>query len=116
MYSGSLVSFVTGGRVDTSTRDLRKGGPGQGPLGLIGEGLSLVDAARRKGSGNGGQGRHEHESRNRVAARTVDQQRNQAGGPLGLVRRKLKKVCASYGLSMLKSPYLQTSELTICWS
>ncbi len=70
-----------------------------------------MDAARRKGSGYGGQGRQEHESRNRVAARTMDQQRNQAGGPLGLVKRKLKKVCALYCLSILKSPYLQTSEL-----
>ena len=79
---------------------------------MIGEGLSLVDAARGKGSGSGGQGRLGNESRNRVAARTMDRRLNRAGGPLGLVKRKLKKVCALYGLSMLNSLRLETSELT----
>ena len=79
---------------------------------MIGEGLSLVDSARGKGSGSGGQGRPGNESRKRVAGRTMDRRLNRAGGPLGLVKRKLKKVCASYGLSMLKSLHLETSELT----
>ena len=69
---------------------------------MIGEGLSLVDAARGKGSGSGGQEGPGNDSRDGVAARTMGQQRNRAGGPLGLVKRKLKKVCASYGLSMPK--------------
>ena len=103
IYNGSLVSFVTGGRIDGSRRDGRKGGLGQGPLGLIGEGLSLVDAARGKGSGSSGQGRAGNDDRNRVAARSMNHQLNRAGGPLGFVKRKLKKVCASYGLSMMKS-------------
>ena len=76
---------------------------------MIGEGLSLVDSARGKGSGSGGQGRAGNNSRDRVAARTMDQRRNRAGGPLGLVKRKLKKVCASCGLSM---KMLQRLELT----
>ena len=80
---------------------------------MIGEGLSLVDSARGKGSGSGGQGRAGNDSRNPVAARTRDRRLNRAGGPLGLVKRKLKKVCASYGLSMLKSLRLDISEL-IC--
>lgn len=80
---------------------------------MIGEGLSLVDAARGKGSGSGGQEGPGNESRNRVATRTMDQQQNRAGGPLGLVKRKLKKVYASYGPSMLKSLRLETSGL-IC--
>ena len=71
-----------------------------------------MDAARGKGSGSGEEGRPGNESRNRVAARTMDRQLNRAGGPLGLVKRKLKKVCASHGLSMLKSLLLETSELT----
>ena len=64
--------------------------------------MSLVDAARGKGSGYGGHGRAGSGSRSRVAARTMDQQLNQARGPLGLVRRKLKKVCASYALNMMR--------------
>lgn len=79
---------------------------------MIGEGLSLVDSARGKGSGPGEQGRAGSRIRNRVAARTMDRQLNRAGGPLGLVKRKLKKVCASYIPSILKSLRLETSELT----
>ena len=67
---------------------------------MIGEGLSLVDSARGKGSESGEKGRAGNNSRDRVAARTMDQRRNRAGGPLGLVKRKLKKVSASCGLSM----------------
>ena len=70
-----------------------------------------MDTARGKGSGSGGRGRAGDESRIRVAART-NQQPKRAGGPLGLVKRKLKKVCASYGLSMLEYLRLETSELT----
>ena len=79
---------------------------------MISEGLSLVDATRGMGSGSGGQGGAGNESRNRVAARTTNQRRNRAGGPLGLVRRTLKKVCGPCGLSMLESLRLETSELT----
>ena len=78
---------------------------------MIGEGLSLVDAARGKRSGSGGQERPGNDSRNGVAARTMDQPLNRAGGPLGLVRRKLKKVCDSYGLNVMESLRLEMFEL-----
>ena len=71
-----------------------------------------MDAARGKGSGYGGQERAGYNSRNRVAARTMDQQLNHAGGLLGLVRRKLKKVCGPCGLGMLDFLRLETSKLT----
>ena len=73
----------------------------------------MVDAARGKGSASGGQERPGNDSGNGVAARTMDQPLNRAGGPLGLVKRKLKKVCDSYGLSVMKSLRLETFEL-IC--
>ena len=81
---------------------------------MIGEGLSLVNAARGKGSGSGGQEGPGNESRNGVPARNTDQQLDRAGGPLALVKRKLKKVCDSYGLSVMKSLRLETFQL-MCW-
>ena len=71
----------------------------------------MVDAARGKGSASGGQERPGNDSGNGVAARTMDQPLNRAGGRLGLVKRKLKKVCDSYGLSVMKSLRLETFEL-----
>ncbi|KAK3167102.1 hypothetical protein OEA41_010227 [Lepraria neglecta] len=52
-YSGSIVSFLTGGKIDAANREGRiKGGFGKGPLGLIGEGLAVVDHIRGKKAGD----------------------------------------------------------------
>ena len=71
-----------------------------------------MDAARGKGSASGGQEGPGDYRRNGVAARSVDQPLNRAGGPLGLVKRKLKKVCDCYGSTVMKSLRLEMSELT----
>ena len=79
----------------------------------MGERLDFVDPARGKGSASSRQEGPRNVSRDRVAARTMDQPLNRNGGPLGLVKRKLKKVCYSYGLSVMKSLQLEMFEL-IC--
>ena len=71
----------------------------------------MVDAARGKESGSSGQEEPGNDSRNQIAARTMNQPLNRAGGPLGLVKRKLKKVCDSCGLKAMRFLRLETFEL-----